>query len=198
MFFEKLIQKSQLRNFSQIFAVVAQAFYKVFSFISFILGYFNFLKQFIHFKDIWFQLTFSWLIQRLKLWFYLFVRWTRSIPLYCLVDCFYILIRSLTKDQNHQICQYLSYVQTSKLKTGGIVMDSKYPGGGTMVAKSLDFTISESLKNALFWIFYSPKLFLKLNFALSLRERSWTSTWNNQRNSTSRFMASKLQTISDI
>ena len=30
MFFEKLIQKSQLRNFSQIFAVVAQAFYKVF------------------------------------------------------------------------------------------------------------------------------------------------------------------------
>ena len=51
-------------------------------------------------------------------------------------------------------------------------MDSKYPGGGTMVAKSLDFTISESLKNALFWIFYSPELFLKLNFALSLRERS--------------------------
>ena len=75
-------------------------------------------------------------------------------------------------------------------------MDSKYPGGGTMVAKSLDFTISESLKNALFWIFYSPELFLKLNFALSLRESSWTSTWNNQRNSTSLFMASKLQTIS--
>ena len=88
--------------------LLLKLFYKVFFFISFILGYFNFLKQFIHFKDIWFQLTFSWLIQRLKLWFYLFVRWTRSIPLYCLVDCFYILIRSLTKDQNHQICQYLS------------------------------------------------------------------------------------------
>ena len=40
MFFEKLIQKSQLRNFSQIFAVVAQAFYKVFFFYQFYIRVF--------------------------------------------------------------------------------------------------------------------------------------------------------------
>ena len=53
-----------------------------------------------------------------------------------------------------------------------IVIYPVYPGGGTMVAKILDFRLSGSLKCALQDLLLSQITPRKLNFALSLRELS--------------------------